>query len=61
MFSCWGGIGVFFYLIIFNNLPVKAKVEVQVTLNCLTLTCNLTKKGFRLKRTKIALNFLRKI
>lgn len=60
MFSC-GGIGVFFYLIICNNLPVRAKVEVQVNLNCLALACNLTKKGCRFKRTEIALNFWGKI
>lgn len=38
-----------------SNLPVKANVEVQVTLSCLTLACNLTKKGYRFKKTKIAL------
>lgn len=60
MFSCWG-IGIFFYLIIFNNLPVKAKMAVQVTLNCLALACNLTKNGYRFKRTKIAFNLGGKI
>lgn len=42
------GIGVFLYLIIFNNLPVKAEVEVQVILHCLTEAYNLTEKWIQI-------------